>query len=131
MSHAFAGPLVSAVTQNQPLRVEIKGLQNRPLFGSKDAPVWPITAGSEGHVECPESKPANDDYTAWLNAAVRSGELLRIWGSTANGGPVFAAVETSHFDHRRFIKKQVIGVDGPRTAKGLLHATQGLPSHFA
>jgi hypothetical protein len=111
--------------------VEIKGFKTSHSMGVKTALVGPIITGSEGHVECPRSEPANDDYTAWLNAAVRSGELLRIWGSTANGGPVFAAVETSHFDHRRFIKKQVIGVDGPRTAKGLLHATQGLPSHFA
>jgi hypothetical protein len=32
---------VSAVSQNQPVRVEIKGFKNRPLFGSKNGPGQP------------------------------------------------------------------------------------------
>jgi hypothetical protein len=46
---------LSAVTQNQPVRVEIKGFKTGRYLGVKTALVGPITAGPEGHVECPES----------------------------------------------------------------------------
>jgi hypothetical protein len=39
---------MSAVTQNQPLRVEIKGFKTGHYLGVKTALVGPITAGSEG-----------------------------------------------------------------------------------
>ena len=52
---------MSAVTQNQPLRVEIKGFKTGHYLGEKTALFGPITAGSEGHVECLESEPADDD----------------------------------------------------------------------
>jgi hypothetical protein len=44
--------------------VEIKGFKTSHSMGVKTALIGPITAGREGHVECPESEPANDDYTA-------------------------------------------------------------------
>jgi hypothetical protein len=47
--------MVSVVTQNQPVRVEIKGFKTSHSMGVKTALVGPIPAGPEGHVECPES----------------------------------------------------------------------------
>jgi hypothetical protein len=41
--------------------VEIKGFKTGHYLGVKTALVGPISAGSEGHVGCPESEPANDD----------------------------------------------------------------------
>jgi hypothetical protein len=41
--------------------VEIKGFKTGPYLGVKTALVRLVTAGSEGHVECPESEPADDD----------------------------------------------------------------------
>ena len=52
---------LSAVTQNQPLKVEIKGFKTGHFSEVKTALVGLGTAGPEGHVECPESEPANDD----------------------------------------------------------------------
>jgi hypothetical protein len=37
----------------QPLRVEIRGFKTGHYLGVKTALVGPITAGPEGHVECP------------------------------------------------------------------------------
>ena len=47
---------VSAVTQNRPVKVEIKGFKTSHSLEVKTALVGPITAGLEGHVECPESE---------------------------------------------------------------------------
>jgi hypothetical protein len=41
--------------------VETKGFKTGYYLGIKAALVGPITAGLEGHVECPKSTPANDD----------------------------------------------------------------------
>jgi hypothetical protein len=41
--------------------VEIKGFKTSHSMGVKTALIGPITAGLEGHVECPESEAANDD----------------------------------------------------------------------
>jgi hypothetical protein len=54
-------PWLSAVTQNQPVRVEIKGVKTGHCLGVKTALVGLVNAGPEGHVECPESEPSNDD----------------------------------------------------------------------
>jgi hypothetical protein len=42
---------LSAVTQNQPLRVEIKGFKTGNYLGVKTTLVGPITAGREGDVD--------------------------------------------------------------------------------
>jgi hypothetical protein len=44
-------------------------------LGVKTALVGPITAGSEGHVECPESKPGTRRYNSLVD---------RGWGSRSN-----------------------------------------------
>ncbi len=54
---------VSAVTQNRTLKIGIKGFKTSYSLGLKPALVGPITAGAAGRVECPESGPANDNYT--------------------------------------------------------------------
>ena len=45
---------LSAVTQNQPVMVEIKGFKTSHSMGAKTALLDPITAGAEGHADCPE-----------------------------------------------------------------------------
>ena len=47
---------VSAVTQNQPLRVEIKGFKTGHYLGVKTALVGLVNAGPKGQVECPHSE---------------------------------------------------------------------------
>ena len=48
---------------NRPLVVEIKGFKTSHSLGVKTALIVPITAGSVGNAECPESGPANNDIT--------------------------------------------------------------------
>jgi hypothetical protein len=52
---------LSAVTQNRSVRVEIKGFKTGHFLEPKTALLGLVTARSEGHVECPESEPANED----------------------------------------------------------------------
>src|SRR5258708_23509345 len=94
--------LVSAVTQNRPLRVEIKGFKTGHCLGVKTALVGPITAGSEGHVECPESEPAHDDIQFSRSRMVSAPDCTRTWDQSRDGWSVFAFSrrKTSHFDPR-------------------------------
>jgi hypothetical protein len=52
---------MSAVTQTQPLKVEIKGFKTSHFLEQKTAPRNSPDAGPMGHVELPESEPANND----------------------------------------------------------------------
>jgi hypothetical protein len=51
---------LSAVGQNQPVMVEIKGIKTSHFMEQKTASVACFDAGLMGHVECPQSEPAND-----------------------------------------------------------------------
>jgi hypothetical protein len=46
---------MSAFAQNQPLRIEIKGFKTGHYLEAKTVVVGLVTAGLEGHVECPAS----------------------------------------------------------------------------
>src|SRR5271168_4996915 len=49
---------LSAVSQNQPLMVEIKGFKTSHFLEQKTAPLDCWDAGQMGHVERPQSEPA-------------------------------------------------------------------------
>jgi hypothetical protein len=52
---------VSAVGQNQPVKVEIKGFKTSHFSEQKTAPWNCPDAGPMGHVECPQSEPSGND----------------------------------------------------------------------
>ena len=72
-------PWLSAVTQNRPLVVEIKGFKTSHSLRVKTALIGPLTAGREGHVECPESEPANDDIQFSRSRMVSAPDCRRAW----------------------------------------------------
>ena len=88
----FASVLVgmSAVTQNRPLMVENKGFKTSHSMGVKTALDGPGTAGPEGHVECPESEPANDDTQFSRSRMVSAPDCTRAWDQPGDRRPVFA-----------------------------------------
>ena len=55
------GSRMSAISQNQPGTIEIKGLKTSHFKERKTAPLDLGEMGSMGHVECPQSEPANND----------------------------------------------------------------------
>jgi len=60
----------------------MKGLKTGHFKESNTAPRYREENGSMGHVECPQSEPANNDVQLGPNADGRSGALRRSWGST-------------------------------------------------
>src|ERR1700736_870474 len=96
----LASLIVSAISQNQPGIIEIKGLKTSHFQERKTAPLDRGEIGSMGHVECPQSEPANNDLQpgrAWMVAATN---CERVGDQSRNGTPVSAAGKTGHFDHR-------------------------------
>jgi hypothetical protein len=95
--------MVSAVTQNQPVRVEIKGFKTGHYLGVKTALVGPIPAGSEGHVECPESEPGDDDIQFSRSRMLSAPDCTRTSDQSIACGSVFALSrgKTSYFDDRQ------------------------------
>jgi hypothetical protein len=91
---------LSAISQNQPVVIEIKGFKTSHFKESKTALLDREKLGAKEHVECPQSEPANNDTqlgAAWLVAAAN---CQGVGGQSRNGGSVFAAAKTGHFDHR-------------------------------
>src|SRR5580692_581349 len=91
---------VSAVTQNQPLKVEIKGFKTSHFLEQKTAPRNSPDAGPMEHVELPKSEPANNDLQFKRPRLVPTTDRTRAWDRSRNRRPVFAVSKTSHFDHR-------------------------------
>src|ERR1700728_4474050 len=69
---------------------------------SKTAPLDPGELGSMGHVECPQSEPANNDLQPSRSWMVAATNCERVGDQSRNGTPVSAAGKTSHFDCRRW-----------------------------
>src|SRR5258708_23767131 len=94
--------VLSAVTQNQPLRVEIKEFKTGHYLGGKTALVGLVNAGPEGHAECPESEPANDDIQFSRSRMVSAPNCTRTWDQSRDCWSIFAFSrrKTSHFDPR-------------------------------
>src|SRR5258708_34847542 len=95
---------LSAVTQNRPLMVEIKGFKTSHSMGVKTALDGLGTAGPEGHVECPESEPANDDIQFSRSRMVSAPDCTRAWDQPRDRRPVFEPSredKTGHFERRQ------------------------------
>src|ERR1700733_13968797 len=91
---------MSAISQNQPGIIEIKGLKTSHFKESKTAPLDRGEIGSMGHVECPQSEPANNDLQPGRSWMVAATNRERVGDQSRNGTPVSAAGKTGHFDHR-------------------------------
>jgi hypothetical protein len=92
--------LVSAISQNRPLIIEIKGLKTSHFKENKTAPRDQEENGSMGHVECPQSEPANNDIQLGPTRLVAAAHCEGVGDQSGNGRPVFAAAKTGHFDRR-------------------------------
>ena len=53
-----------------------------------------------GHVECPQSEPANNDLQPGRSWMVAATNCERVGDQSRNGRPVSAAGKTGHFDRR-------------------------------
>ena len=85
--------IMSAISQNRPLIIEIKKLKTSQFKESKTAPSDLEETGSMGHVGCPQSELANNDLQpgrAWMVAATNSG---RVGDQSRNCGSVSALGE--------------------------------------
>lgn len=94
---------VSGVTQNRPLRVEIKGVKTGHFLEPKTALLGLVAAGQKRHVECPESEPANDNLQFTRSRLVWAPDCTRAWDQSRDRRPVFAVSgpdKPSHFDPR-------------------------------
>ena len=91
---------VSAVTQNQPLKVEIKGFKTSHFLEQKTAPQGHADAGPMGHVERPYSESASHDLQFTRKRLVPPADRPRAWDRSRDRWTVFAVGKTSHFDHR-------------------------------
>jgi hypothetical protein len=102
--------MLSAISQNQPGIIEIKGLKTSHFKESKTAPLDRGEIGSMGHVECPQSEPANNDLQPGRSWMVATTNCERVGDQSRNGTPVSAAGKTGHFD--RWLR----GVSGSKTS---------------
>ena len=91
---------LSAVTQNQPLKVEIKGVKTSHFLEQKTAPQDHADAEPMGHVERPQSEPASNDLQFTRQRLVPAADRPRAWDRSRDRWAVFAVGKTSHFDHR-------------------------------
>jgi hypothetical protein len=91
---------VSAVSQNQPVMVEIKGVKTSHFMERKTAPLACLDAGLKGHVERPQSEPSNHDIQSARSRMVPATDCPGTGNQSGNGWLVFALGKTSHFDHR-------------------------------
>ena len=100
--------LISAVSQNQPVKVEIKGFKTSHFLEQKTAPQDHADAGPMGHVERPQSEPASNNLQFTRPRLVPAADRPRAWDRSTDSWPVFAVSKTSHFDRRqrRWAKSQ-------------------------
>src|SRR5467141_1422547 len=71
--------LLSAVSQNQPLKVEIKGFKTSHFLEQKTAPQDRPDAGPMGHVERPQSESASNDLQFTRSRLVPAADRTRAW----------------------------------------------------
>jgi len=91
---------MSAVTQNQPLKVEIKGFKTSHFLEQKTAPQDRADAGPMGHVARPESEFASNDLQFTRKRLVPAADRPRARDRSRDRWAVFAVGKTSHFDLR-------------------------------
>jgi len=73
---------VSAVSQNRPVVVEIKGFKTSHFLEHKTAPRIRGNAGPMGHVECPESKLVNSNLQFTRQGLVPAADSPRAWAQS-------------------------------------------------
>src|SRR6516164_4836039 len=91
---------MSGVTQNQPVKVEIKGFKTSHFLEQKTAPRNCPNAGPMGHVERPQSEPSGNNLHLRRPRLVPAAYSPRAGDRSRDSGPVFAVSKTSHFDPR-------------------------------
>jgi hypothetical protein len=92
---------MSAISQNRLVIIEIKGFKTGHFRESRTAPLNRNEMGSMGHVECPQSEPANNDIQLGPARMVAATNCKGVGDPSGNGWAIFAAVvKTGHFDHR-------------------------------
>ena len=80
--------------------VETKGFKTSHFKESKTALLDPEKLGAKEHVECPDSEPANDDIQFRRARIVSAANRQGAGDQSRDGGSVFAAAKTGHFDCR-------------------------------
>src|SRR5271166_6229007 len=91
---------LSAVGQNQPLKVEIRGFKTSHFLEQKTAPRDCPDAGPMEHVELPKSELASNYLQFKRPRLVPTADRTRAWNRSRDRRPVVAVSKTSHFDHR-------------------------------
>ena len=79
---------VSAISQNHPGIIEIKGLKTSHFKECKTALWGQEQTGSMGDVECPQSEPANNDLQPGQSRMVAATNCERVGDQSRNGAPV-------------------------------------------
>jgi hypothetical protein len=98
--NSFFPGWVSAISQNRPVIIEIKGPKTSHFKENKTAPRDREEIGSMEHVECPRSEPANIDIQLGPARMVATANCERVGDQSRNGGSVLAAAKTGHFGRR-------------------------------
>src|SRR5437899_6370566 len=91
---------LSAISQNQPVIIEIKGLKTSHFKEDKTAPLGREEIGSMGHVECPQSEPANNDIQLGPARMVAATNCQGVGDQSRDGRSVFAVAKTGPFGRR-------------------------------
>jgi hypothetical protein len=96
-------PEVSAVGQNQPAVVEIRGFKTSHFLERKTSPVSGPSGARLGDVQCPQSEPARIHLQFKRPAVVPAAHRARVEDRPGNGWAVLAdPVKPGHFDRRRW-----------------------------
>jgi hypothetical protein len=85
---------LSAISQNQPGIIEIKGLKTSHFKESKTAPWDRKEIGSMEHVESPQSEPANNDLQLGRSWMVAATNRERVGDQSRNSGSISALGKT-------------------------------------
>jgi hypothetical protein len=99
---------VSAISQNRPAIIEIKGLKTSHFKEKKTAPRDRDGNGSMGHVERPQSEPANNDIQLGPARMVAATNCEGVGDQSGNGQSVFTAAKTNSLVHRRAVSAHLM-----------------------
>jgi transposase len=92
---------VSAITQNQPVIIEIKDLKTSHFLERKRALFGREGATRMGHDQCPQSEPSNHHLQFNGSGLVPAADCPRTWDRSGDRGQVSATPgKTRHFDSR-------------------------------
>jgi hypothetical protein len=91
---------VSAISKNQTVKVEIKGFKTSHFKESKRGLKGLVNAGLAGHVEFPQSEPADDDIQFSGSRMVSAPDCTRTWDQPRDRWPVFVVEPLSHVPFR-------------------------------